>query len=308
MECSSCGAVLRTGAAYCSDCGTRQVALPVGETTGQPTVGLLPPLPPPPPPLPPQSIAAQPRREDKAPDRVCVRVGCPVRGMATFDEHCPSCQFATQPYRDVAAEAGPAPAPAQPWTPGRTNFDQPQPPIPAITTTVVITGLFGLFGLIPATMHTNRARDVGVRTGKYWNAFGWTMGISVGAWIALFAVLAAAASSASSSISSSVGGFAARDTALPASAAPLADTSTSDSAPVPQTPAQVFVAEVNSEYLFNPYSDEQLLTLARYACSDNALGAPQNAEYDFAVSHPDVSSVAVIYIVESAVDSGLCGG
>jgi len=50
-------------------------------------------------------------------------------------------------------------------------------PVPAITTTVLITAFFGLFGLIPASLHTSRARDAGQPTNKYWQAFGWTFGI-----------------------------------------------------------------------------------------------------------------------------------
>ena len=52
-------------------------------------------------------------------------------------------------------------------------------PIPVITTTVLITVFFGLFGLIPASLHTSRARDAGQQTNKYWQAFGLTFGIMV---------------------------------------------------------------------------------------------------------------------------------
>lgn len=50
-------------------------------------------------------------------------------------------------------------------------------PVPAITATVLITLFFGFFGLIPTTIHTNRARDAGQQTNKYWKAFGLTFGI-----------------------------------------------------------------------------------------------------------------------------------
>ena len=50
-------------------------------------------------------------------------------------------------------------------------------PIPAITTTVVITVFFGIFGLIPASMHSSHAREFGQATNKYWKAFWITFGI-----------------------------------------------------------------------------------------------------------------------------------
>ena len=59
------------------------------------------------------------------------------------------------------------------------SYQVPARPIPAITTTVLITYSFGLFGLIPASLHTSRARDAGQQTNKYWQAFGLTFGIMV---------------------------------------------------------------------------------------------------------------------------------
>ena len=56
---------------------------------------------------------------------------------------------------------------------------------PSIAATVWITLLFGLFGLIPATMHSSRAAALGQPTGKYWAAF---IGILL-LWVFLIAAL-----------------------------------------------------------------------------------------------------------------------
>lgn len=47
---------------------------------------------------------------------------------------------------------------------------------PAVTTTVLVTLFFGLFGLIPASRHSQRAQQMGLDGGKYWKAFGITFG------------------------------------------------------------------------------------------------------------------------------------
>ncbi len=52
-------------------------------------------------------------------------------------------------------------------------------PIPAVTTTVLITLFFGIFGLIPASMHSSRAREYGQATNKYWQAFWIVFGIQL---------------------------------------------------------------------------------------------------------------------------------
>ena len=67
-------------------------------------------------------------------------------------------------------------------------------PIPAITTTVVITFFFGLFGLIPASMHSSRAREMGQATNKYWKAFWITFGVELVLGILFFASVVGAAS------------------------------------------------------------------------------------------------------------------
>ena len=42
---------------------------------------------------------------------------------------------------------------------------------PTIALTLVITLLFGIFGAIPAAIHSNRARQMRAPTRKYWLAF-----------------------------------------------------------------------------------------------------------------------------------------
>ena len=84
----------------------------------------------------------------------------------------------------------------QTWQPSTNYYGTPAGPlIPAVTTTVVITILFGVFGAIPASMHTNRALTAGVRTSKYWKAFGITMAASIAAFVLFIVILVAAASS-----------------------------------------------------------------------------------------------------------------
>jgi hypothetical protein len=69
--------------------------------------------------------------------------------------------------------------------------------LPSRVPTVVVTLLFGLFGFIPAVIATNRARAEGVRTGRYWAAFWWTVLVSFLAWVLLVVLLVSAASSGS---------------------------------------------------------------------------------------------------------------
>jgi hypothetical protein len=50
--------------------------------------------------------------------------------------------------------------------------------LPSRAATVVVTLFFGLFGLIPAAIATGHARGAGIRTGRYWSAFWWTLLVS----------------------------------------------------------------------------------------------------------------------------------
>jgi hypothetical protein len=89
-------------------------------------------------------------------------------------------------------------AAATPWVTGRhagaDEWDRavralPEEDLPSKTPTVVITIFFGLFGLIPAAIATSDARAAGVRTGRYWASFGWTMLVSFLVWLVLVALL-----------------------------------------------------------------------------------------------------------------------
>jgi hypothetical protein len=68
--------------------------------------------------------------------------------------------------------------------------------LPSVALTVVITFLFGFFGLIPAAVHANRAKAAGESGGRYWKAFWLTMlanvVIAIGVIIALVLALRSA--------------------------------------------------------------------------------------------------------------------
>ena len=89
---------------------------------------------------------------------------------------------------------GPYGAPPE-HPPGPAPMGEPlaRPAVPSRATTVVITVLFGLFGLIPATIHGRRAERLGVSSSRYWVAFGVSFAVSaavyVGLIVAVFAIL-----------------------------------------------------------------------------------------------------------------------
>jgi hypothetical protein len=64
--------------------------------------------------------------------------------------------------------------------------------VPSRTTTVVITVLFGLFGLIPSYVHGKRAERLGGSAGRYWTAFGVSFAASVLVYLGLIFALFAA--------------------------------------------------------------------------------------------------------------------
>lgn len=68
-------------------------------------------------------------------------------------------------------------APAQPYGPPMPPYGRP--PAPGIALTLVITLFFGLFGLIPAFMHSEEAKRNGYPTGKYWATFGIVLGAQI---------------------------------------------------------------------------------------------------------------------------------
>ena len=115
-----------------------------------------------------------------------------------FDEtHVPA--QGQQPGYQYGAPPQYAPQYAQPQYPqqyghgGPPGYGPPpgyEPPgLPSTTTTIVITALFGLFGLIPASMHSKRAQAMGVPGTRYWKAFGITFAIAMTVYIALIAIM-----------------------------------------------------------------------------------------------------------------------
>ena len=54
-----------------------------------------------------------------------------------------------------------------------------EPILPSLALTIVITALFGVFGVIPAAVHAGQANAAGHSGARYWKAFGWTFAISV---------------------------------------------------------------------------------------------------------------------------------
>jgi len=75
------------------------------------------------------------------------------------------------------------------FTPGMIDQSTaPNPPGVAIV--VAITVLFGIFGIIPAAMRSDRARREGYSTGRYWTAFAVTLVIMIGLYAILFSASA----------------------------------------------------------------------------------------------------------------------
>jgi uncharacterized membrane protein YhaH (DUF805 family) len=84
--------------------------------------------------------------------------------------------------------------------PGPTFLDQVQNKpyarglgLPSLWPTLLVTFFFGIFGLIPAIMHTNKARDLGRSTPNYWIAFGCAVVASIVLWVVFFTILGALA-------------------------------------------------------------------------------------------------------------------
>ena len=56
---------------------------------------------------------------------------------------------------------------------------------PTLTATIVITALFGVFGVIPAYLHTEAVRNSGAKTSRYWKTFGFTLLATIAAYMLL---------------------------------------------------------------------------------------------------------------------------
>ncbi|MEU8664109.1 hypothetical protein [Actinoplanes philippinensis] len=50
--------------------------------------------------------------------------------------------------------------------------------VPGIALTIIITAIFGIFGLIPASRSARKAKMLGLSGAKYWQAFGFTLAVT----------------------------------------------------------------------------------------------------------------------------------
>src|SRR5664279_4471272 len=71
---------------------------------------------------------------------------------------------ALKQYVELQRQYPQPPQPPQPYG----NNQQPAAALPSIWPTLLITFFFGIFGIIPAVMHTTRAREAGRPTNNYW--------------------------------------------------------------------------------------------------------------------------------------------
>lgn len=78
-----------------------------------------------------------------------------------------------------------------PWVPynERPAYVRPSG-VPSGAATFWITALFGLFGLIPALIHSGEARRRNADEGTYWTAFGFGLVVFFAAFFVLFLVVA----------------------------------------------------------------------------------------------------------------------
>ena len=70
-----------------------------------------------------------------------------------------------------------------PLTAGAASTAVRAPILPSLALTIVITLLFGIFGIIPAAVHAGQANQAGHSGARYWKAFGWTFFVSATASI-----------------------------------------------------------------------------------------------------------------------------
>ena len=94
-----------------------------------------------------------------------------------------------KPYQSPqqADSAYQAPPPGFAYRPAVSVYRGPPP---SVWPTVLVTFFFGIFGVIPAAIHTSNAREAGRPTNTYWAAFGWTMVTSILLWFLLILVIA----------------------------------------------------------------------------------------------------------------------
>jgi hypothetical protein len=126
-------------------------------------------------------------------ERACGNGACLRNGAVVNDPYCGLCGNPTAPV--LATPAGTATAARRGQAGNLPLGRAPQPTLPGTGTTIAITLLFGLFGLIPAYMNTDRARQAGTRTDQYWTAFWLSFVGSVVIWILFWVIILAAANS-----------------------------------------------------------------------------------------------------------------
>lgn len=105
-----------------------------------------------------------------------------------------------------------APSPVPPY---------PGEKAPGLALTIVITFLFGLFGLIPAAIAASRARRARYPEGRYWVAFGATMVASIVAYALVVVAALSALTAVTGQGTPAAGGGAPAPTATASSAAPV---------------------------------------------------------------------------------------
>lgn len=131
-------------------------------------------------------------------------------------------QYENQPYESPQYSASPYseppysepqysnPTPQQPYSVPQQPYPaapQPyyaaQPPVPyggygavavpSLAATILVTIFFGLFGLIPAAIHSQRATQLGRDGSRYWKAFGITFGIEIAITVLFYILIFALA-------------------------------------------------------------------------------------------------------------------
>ena len=124
------------------------------------------------------------------------------------------------PQAEPAPPLYPAPgAQAPSYGPGQPYPPAADPPgLPSRAMTIVITFFFGLFGLIPAYLHSREAERRGASGSRYWVAFGVSFAVSTLAYIGLIVAAFALFVGATSSV---VGEESVAQAPLPAPEAPL---------------------------------------------------------------------------------------
>ena len=186
---------------------------------------------------------------------------------------------------------------------------KPEDGTPPLTSTILITLFFGVFGVIPASLHTSRARDKGVSTSKYWKAFGWTMAASVAAWVLLLVILTAAVSS---SVNSAIGDYNSVTSAeaLPTVAGPPVG-SPAATGPDATSIAQ-YLSDVRSDSRLtdpNRYSDDQLVSWAKDFCVNGGAAGDHDSKLNAGVYmyQNDTQDTWVLSVIEDyAASDGMC--